>query len=81
MSSTTWSAPRLTLSVGDFYNMFSFQMMGFAAFSAHQQELFLTDQKVISESRLEAAGLEPLVTVIHGDADSEDQVGGKPWIH
>ena len=57
----------LTLYVGDFSNMFSFQMMGFAAFSTHQQELFLTDLKVTSESGLGATGLELLVMMRHGD--------------
>lgn len=62
----------LILYVGDLCNMFSFQMMGFAAFSAQQQELFLTDPHVTSESRLETAGLEPLVTMRRGDRGQWD---------
>ena len=41
--------------------------MGFAAFSTHQQELFLTDSKVTSESGLGATGLDLLVMMRHGD--------------
>ena len=52
-------------------------MMSFAAFSTHQQELFLTDLKVTSESRLGAAGLELLVMMRHGDWK---QQGAPDWV-
>lgn len=44
----------------DFYSLL-FSNRGFAAFSAHQHEIFLTDLKETPTGRLGMAGFEPLV--------------------